>query len=161
MNILARLLPLCIVLSACNPAPGGIVDDRQETQIREFVVPGSDVSAFVLFGKPSATICGYRKDSAKELIALRSQAKPYRDAYSYVDVQRNGAAKYQFYFKEADVRSPSDASYLVCSGNGPPPSQCSLLGISSAGCYEEHGSSFTFAQLAFLAQAVSRDYPTW
>lgn len=164
MRLMSKLLVLiCFsLLTACSQAPDSVVDDHDDTQIQEIAVPGHKSPSFVLFGKPTATICGFREHNAQELAAVRDQAKPYRDGYSYVDTYSDGSGDHRLYFSESRARSPKDTVLIFCSGKSSQlGASCGLLGISPAGCFETSVGAYTLIELEQLTANINRSYPKW
>jgi len=165
MKLLLACASLVFValLSACNRAPKGVVDDTGDTQPVELDLPAVDHPIGVLYGAPRAVICNFRQANASELLEHKSEAKAYGGGYSYIDLKTEGSGRHTLIFKTSWVHSSKDASMIFCSGTATVDSgSCSLLGISENGCFEVTPlNPYTLAQVDRLLLAVRQSYPRW
>ena len=116
-----------------------MLDDANETYVKNVHIAGDKKPVSVLFGNVGAFICEGKGESAKEIYAGLANSIPYKNGYSYIDVT-NEETSYRAYFKLSNIHSDQDATYLFCSGAGSELSGmgCVLSGVFPRGCFEAY-----------------------
>lgn len=140
-----RLLGLVLLLglAACQPqAPApteGVMDDSAQTYRKTIKVPNQNSEIEVLFGDKNAFICEGKRVTAEELFERRGTASLYRNGFYFIDVDQQDSS-YRAYFKKEHLISPSQATYIFCSGSGSEltGAGCALAGVTDKKCFESY-----------------------
>lgn len=135
-------IALILGLAACQPQapqPDGVANDLAETYRRTIRLPAENLAIEVLFGDKDAFICEGKRVTARELFEEKDAAHPYKSGYYFVDVDRQDTS-YRAYFRKEYLVSPSEATYIFCSGSGSEltGSGCALAGVTEKRCFESY-----------------------